>query len=135
MKEAAEYRDAIDKAWQRTELPHFPPSWEKEGTHWGNTETLWPTPVFSANDPRVVASMNEVREKYLGGFVEGTIRWTDGKIENAIHPYMSAYTTMASLARGEHEKTVEEFYWYLLHSTAAHGFPEGIFYERRFCLE
>ncbi|HQH52667.1 MAG TPA: hypothetical protein PKY01_09600 [Candidatus Hydrogenedentes bacterium] len=132
MKEAAEYRDAIDKAWQRTELPHFPPSWEKEGTHWGNTETLWPTPVFSANDPRVVASMNEVREKYLGGFVEGTIRWTDGKIENAIHPYMSAYTTMASLARGEHEKTVEEFYWYLLHSTVTHGFPEGIFYERRF---
>ncbi len=26
---------------------------------------------------------------------------------------------------------VEDFYWYLLHSTAAHAFPEGIFYEWR----
>jgi hypothetical protein len=132
LKEAAAYRDAIDKAWQRTGLPHFPPSWEKEGTHWGNTETLWPTGIFPVNDARVTALMGEVRENYLGGFAEGTIRWTDGKIEPAIHPYMSAYTTMASLARAEDDKVVEEFYWYLLHSTATHGFPEGIFYKRRF---
>jgi hypothetical protein len=39
---------------------------------------------------------------------------------------------MASLVRGEHEKFVEEFYWYLLHSTATHAFPEGIHYGRRF---
>ena len=39
---------------------------------------------------------------------------------------------MASLIRGEHDKFVEEFYWYLLHSTATHAFPEGIFYGRRF---
>ena len=49
----------------------------------------------------------------------------------AIHPYMSAYTTMTDLVRGEHEQVVEDFYWYLLHSTAAHAFPEGIFYKRR----
>jgi len=132
LKEAAAYRDAIDKAWEHTGLPHFPPSWENEGTHWGNTETLWPTSIFPANDARVTALMKEVREKHLGGFMEGAIRWTDGKIDGAIHPYMSAYTTMASLVRGEDEKVVEEFYWYLLHSTATHGFPEGIFYKRRF---
>jgi len=131
-KEAAAYRNDIDKAHQRTGLPHFPPSWEKEGTHWGNTETLWPTPIFPLDDPRVTALMKEVRENHLGGFIEGTIQWTDGKMEPAIHPYMSAYTTMASLVRGEHEKVVEEFYWYLLHSTATHGFPEGVFYKRRF---
>ncbi len=45
---------------------------------------------------------------------------------------MSAYTTMASLARGEDEQVVEDFYWYLLHSTAAHAFPEGIHYKRQF---
>ena len=45
---------------------------------------------------------------------------------------MSSYTTMASLIRGEHEQVVEDFYWYLLHSTAAHAFPEGIFDRRRF---
>ena len=52
--------------------------------------------------------------------------------KDAIHPYMSAYTTMASLVRGEDEQVVEDFYWYLLHSTAAHAFPEGIFYKRQF---
>src|SRR5204862_48922 len=41
-------------------------------------------------------------------------------------------TTMASLIRGEHDRFVEEYYWYLLHSTAAHAFPEGIFFGRRF---
>ena len=131
-QEADEYRQAIDAAWKRTGLPHFPPSWEKDGTHWGDTETLWPSPIFPADDPRVGALMDEVRTRHLGGFVEGAIRWTDGKCEPAIHPYMSAYTTMASLERGEDEKVVEEFYWLLLHSTATHAFPEGIFYQRRF---
>ena len=132
LKEAAAYREDIDKAWRRTGLPHFPPSWEKEGTHWGDTETLWPTPIFPLDDRRVTALMKEVREIHLGGFTEGTIRWTDGKMAPAIHPYMSVYTTMASLARGDDEKVVDEFYWYLLHSTATHAFPEGIFYQRRF---
>ncbi|MBI1947790.1 MAG: hypothetical protein HYS27_19025 [Deltaproteobacteria bacterium] len=133
MQAASEdYHDAIDAVWQRTGLPHFPPSWEAEGTHWGNTETLWPTPLFPLDDARMTALMDEVRSRHLGGFIEGTIQWQGGKVTEAIHPYMSAYTTMASLVRGEHEKVVEEFYWYLLHSTATHGFPEGIFYKRRF---
>jgi hypothetical protein len=38
---------------------------------------------------------------------------------------------MASLVRGEHEQVVEDFYWYLLHSTATHAFPEGVYVERR----
>jgi hypothetical protein len=44
---------------------------------------------------------------------------------------MSAYTTMASLLCGDHQEVVEDFYWYLLHSTATHAFPEGIFYQKR----
>ena len=130
-QEADDYRRAIDAAWQKTGLASFPPSWEKVGTHWGNTEVLWPTELFAQDDPRVMALLAEVRERHGGGFHEGTIRWTGSK-EPAIHPYLSAYTTMASLVRGEHDKFVEEFYWYLLHSTATHAFPEGIFYERRF---
>ncbi len=128
--EAADYRKAIDAAWKRTGLPYFPPSWEKAGTHWGNTETLWPTELFPPDDPRVTALLSEVRERHGGGFLEGTIRWTG--FTNAIHPYLSSYTTMASLIRGEHDKFVEEFYWYLLHSTATHAFPEGVFFQRRF---
>ena len=125
------YRSAIDAAWKKTGLAWFAPSWEKAGTHWGNTETLWPTEIFAPDDPRVGASLSEVRQRHGGGFCEGTIRWTGSK-EPAIHPYLSSYTTMASLIRGEHDQFVEEFYWYLLHSTATHAFPEGIFYGRRF---
>jgi len=130
LREAKLYREAIDAAWKRTGLAHFPASWEKAGTHWGNTETLWPTELFARNDSRVTALITEVRENHGGGFIEGTIRWLGHA--DAIHPYMSAYTTMASLVRGDHEQVVQDFYWYLLHSTATHAFPEGIYYKRRF---
>jgi hypothetical protein len=130
-REAEDYRRAIDAAWKKTGLAWFPPSWEKVGTHWGNTEVLWPTELFAPDDARLSALLAEVRERHGGGFCEGAIRWTGSK-EPAIHPYLSSYTTMASLVRGEHEKFVEEFYWYLLHSTATHAFPEGILYGRRF---
>lgn len=128
--EAAQYRAAIDAACARSKTPHFPPSWELTGTHWGNTETLWPTPIFAADDPRVAATIEHARHIHGGGFIEGTIQWLGGS--PAIHPYMSAYTTLASLRRGEHEAVVQDFFWYLLHSTAAHAFPEGIFQARRF---
>ena len=131
-KESQDYRAAIDAAWKRLGVAYFPPSWEQEGTHWGDTETLWPVPIFAKDDPRVAALDQEVRTRFCGGFVEGTIRWTDGKMHNAIHPYMSAYTTMSALSRGEDEKVVEDFYWFLLHTSATHGFPEGILYDRRF---
>ncbi|NQT01647.1 MAG: hypothetical protein HQ580_06475 [Planctomycetes bacterium] len=123
------YRNAINKVSKQTGLDYFPPSWEKAGTHWGNTETLWPTELFAPHDPRVTALIKQVRQKHGGGFIEGTIQWLGHP--DAIHPYMSSYTTLASLIRGEHEQVVEDFYWYLLHSTAAHAFPEGIYYKKR----
>jgi len=129
--EADDYRAAIDAAWKRTGLGHFPPSWEERGTHWGNTETLWPTELFKRDDPRVAALIRHVREEFAGGFIEGTIQWKGTGGVEAIHPYMGAYTTMADLVRGRHEQVVEDFYWYLLHSTAAHAFPEGIYYKQR----
>lgn len=129
-REATAYREDIDAAWKRTGLTHFPPSWEQQGTPWGNTETLWPTELFSPEDPRVTATMAEVRERHGGGSVEGTIRWTGQP--GVIHPYLSSYTTMASLIRGDHERFAEEFYWYLLHSSASHAFPEGIYFKRRY---
>jgi hypothetical protein len=131
LAEADDCRKAIDAACKRAGVPYFPASWEKDGTFWGNTETLWPTELFALDDPRVAATVDYARKKLAGGFAEGTIHWI-GQAEEAIHPYMSAYTTMASLARGESEQVVEDFYWYLLHSTAAHAFPEGILFKRRF---
>jgi len=130
--EAASYREAIEAAWKRTGLAWFPPSWEKDGTHWGNTETLWPTRLFDVTDPRVKASNDFLRKDFEGGFVEGTIRWKAKGMEDAIHPYMGAYTVMNTLARGLDQQVAEDFYWYLAHSTAANAFPEGIYYKRRF---
>jgi hypothetical protein len=132
LEEAAKYRAAIEAAWKRTGVAYFPPSWETEGTHWGNTETLWPTRLFDRDDPRVGASTAFVEKEFAGGYMEGTIRWKAPKTEDAIHPYMGAYTVMNTLIRGEAEKVVESFYWYLLHTTAANAFPEGIFFKRRF---
>lgn len=129
LAEAASYREAIDAAWRRTGLAHFPPSWEGAGTHWGNTETLWPTPIFDRDDERVAALIDHVRDEFGGGYIEGTIQWRG--TPQAIHPYMGAYTTMADLALGNDERVVRDFYWTLLHSTEAHAFPEGILYERR----
>jgi hypothetical protein len=130
-KEAESYRQAIEAAWKRTGLKHFPPSWEKDGTHWGNTETLWPTPLLASNDERVAALGKFVRHEFAGGFIEDTIQWV-GMDEPVIHPYMGAYTTMADMICGNDQQVVEDFYWYLLHSTAAHAFPEGIFPKRRY---
>jgi len=129
--EIKDYRRAIEAAHKQTGLDHFPPSWEGRGTHWGNTETLWPTELFSRDDPRVDASIRYVREEFAGGFIEGTIQWKGGGDTQAIHPYMGAYTVMADMIRGRHEQVVEDFYWYLLHTTAAHAFPEGIYYQNR----
>ncbi len=131
LADAKDYRAAIDAASKSTDLAHFPPSWEKVGTHWGNTETLWPTELFARDDPRVVATSRYVREDFAGGFIEGTIQWKGDGSKDAIHPYMGAYTTMSDLLRGQHEQVVEDFYWYLLHTTAANAFPEGIYYKNR----
>jgi len=137
-EEAKLYRAAIDEAWRKLGVPYFPPSWEQNGTHWGNTETLWPTPLFAANEPRVEALIDEVRRRHGGGYIEGTIRWLKSSdpdqihgLQAVIHPYMGAYTTMAHLVRNEDEQVVEDFYWYLLHSTATNAFPEGIYFHTR----
>ncbi|MCX6223420.1 MAG: metallophosphoesterase family protein [Bacteroidia bacterium] len=129
LKQADHYRNAIDNAMKKNGLGHFPPSWELVGTHWGNTETLWPIPIFPKTDPRVSGLIDFLRKDFAGGYVEGTIRWMG--LPDVIHPYMGAYTTMADLSLGNDERVVQDFYWYLLHSTAAHAFPEGIFYKSR----
>jgi len=132
LADAEDYRAAIDRAHKATGLKHFPPSWEKKGTHWGNTETLWPTELFDRDDPRVAELSRHVREEFWEGYVEGVIQWRGNPKTHAIHPYMGAYTAMSDLVRGHHELVVQDFYWYLLHSTAANAFAEGILHKERF---
>ena len=130
LAEAKDYRAAMGVALNRIGMAYFPPSWEKAGTHWGNSEALWPTELFDRNDPRIGAQIEHLRNHFGGGFVEGTIQWRGGG-DGVIHPYMGAYTTMNDLVRGKHEQVVQDFYWYLLHATAANAFPEGIYFKKR----
>jgi hypothetical protein len=128
-KEAAAYREAINRAHKRTGVPYFPPTWEMAGSSWGNTESLWPVPIFDAKDPRVAATIKYLREEFGGGFIEGTLQW--GGKRNIIHSYLGSFTTMCTVRQGDHEKAVEDFYWYLLHSTAANAFAEVIYFKER----
>lgn len=66
-READDYHRAIDAAWKPAGMAWFSPSWEKVGTLWGNTEVLWPTELFAADDARVGALLAEVRERHGGG--------------------------------------------------------------------
>lgn len=128
--EAAEYQVALRRAAALGGQPYLPPSWEGVGTHWGNLESLFPTPLFRPDDPRVVATLTEVRHHFGGGYLEGTIRWSPGA-QTAIHPYLSQFVTNAEIVRGNQAQAVRDFYAFLLHTTATHAFPEGVYPERR----
>ncbi len=129
------YRRAILRAVEKTGLPYYPPSYEKEGTHWGNLEAVFPTALIDPRDPRLAATLSFVRDEFglsegaPPGLIEGVMQWTP-KTE-AIHPYMSLFVTNTHIVRGEQAKAVDGFYSFLLHSTSTHGFPEGVFYKRR----
>jgi len=121
-----EYRQAIIDAVRRTGVGRFPPSYQPGGTSWDNLSWLHPTVLIDPHDPRVGYTFDHER---FGrhGFVEGTTRWSPwaGPL---IHPYMSTFLTNSALVRGEQERAVTDFYWYLLHTTSAHALCEGLDY-------
>ena len=133
--EFEEYRSAILRAVDRTGLPYFPPSYEKKGTHWGNLEAIFPTPLVDPLDRRLSATLDFVHDSFGAGegarpgFIEGIIQWTP-KV-HAIHPYISLFVTNSHIIRGEQEKAVDGLYSFLLHSTSTQGFPEGVYYQKR----
>ena len=132
--EARDYRAAILVALESSGCAGFPPSYEGEGTHWGDLEACFPTPLFAPRDPRVGATLEFVTRDFGAadgprGFVEGVIQWTPGT--GALHPYLAQFVTHARILRGEREAALEGFYSFLLHTTSTHGFPEGVYYRRR----
>ncbi len=135
-REFEDYRKCILKALDRTGLPYIPPSYEKDGTHWGNLEAIFPTLLIDPLDPRLTATLDHVRNEFgavggeNGGFLEGTIQWSPPQ-RGAIHPYMSQFVTNSHIIRGEYEKAIDGFYSFLLHTTSTQGFPEGVYYRKR----
>jgi hypothetical protein len=120
------YRADVLRALERTGLDYLPPSYEKRGTHWGDLEVVFPTPLMDPHDPLVSRTLEEVHR----GFVEGTIRWSPDTTQ-AIHPYMSQFVTNTHIIRGDHDLALDGFYSFLLHSTSTDGFPEGVLYRTR----
>ena len=133
--EFAAYRTDILRAVDRTGLPYLPPSYEKDGTHWGNLEAVFPTVLIDADDRRVTATLDQVRDVFgkgegaAAGFIEGVIQWTPKT--SAIHPYLSLFVTNSHIVRGEQDKAVDGFYSFLLHSTSTQGFAEGVYYRNQ----
>jgi len=118
----ADYREAVIAALDAAGRADFAASYQPGGTDWGDLELLYPTELFPPADPRVTRTLDRVRPT----FREGVMPWRPETGET-IHPYMSTFVTQDSLARGEQEHVVRDFYWYLLHTTSAHGFPEGVY--------
>jgi len=135
-KEFQDFRGCILRALDRTGLPYIPPSYEKAGTHWGNLEAVFPSPLIDPHDKRLTATLDFVRNRFGevdgagGGFIEGVIQWSP-PARGAIHPYMSQFVTNSHIIRDEYDKAVDGFYSFLLHTTSTHGFPEGVHWRRR----
>ena len=119
---------------KRTGVAHFPPSWEKAGTHWGNTETLWPTRALRRRRSRAWRPRSTTS-------ASGTAAASSRARSAGSAPRTRSIPTCRPTPRwppwsaASDEQVVEDFYWYLLHSTATHAFPEGIFYKRAIRLE
>jgi len=135
-REFREYRRCILEALEKTGLPYIPPSYEGEGTHWGNLEAVFPSILIDPRDARLTATLAHVRNDFgsiqgeNGGFLEGTIQWSPPH-RGAIHPYMSQFVTNTYIIRGDQAEAIDGFYSFLLHTTSTHGFPEGVYYRRR----
>lgn len=121
------YREQIRSHLRRRGYHHFPPSYEGRGANWGNLELIFPTALYPPTDPWVNATYSSIESTYR----EGSMPWSPGTVR-AIHPYATAFIHISRLLQGDYHKAMEGFYSQLLHTTAANGFSEGIFDDRRF---
>ncbi len=134
-REFENYRASIIRAVDRAGLPYIPPSYEKDGTHWGNLEVVFPTALINPHDRRFTGTLENVHDHFgrnegtKAGFIEGVIQWAPET--NAIHPLISLFVTNSYIIREEQDKAVDGFYSFLLHSTSTQGFPGGVYYRTR----
>ncbi len=130
-KEFQDYKQCILRALEATSLDYIPPSYETAGTHWGNLEVIFPSVLLDPQHSLIGNTLDVVHNEFGGGFKEGVIRWSPGREEPAIHPYMSQFVTNTHIIRGECEKAIDGFYAFLLHTTSTNGLPEGVHYEKQ----
>ncbi len=133
--EFEDYRAAILRAIDRTGLPFIPPSYEKDGTHWGNLDAVFPTVLLDPYDRRMTGTLENVH-RYFGrgaserpGFIEGIMQWAPGT--RILQPHMSLSVTNSHIIREEQEEAIDGFYSFLLHSTSTHSFPDSVQYQTK----
>ena len=90
----------------------------KYGFDWGNLVLVYPSAMLKPEDPRVTGSMKYWRKH----FREGLFPYPERGYEDQLHHYLTMDITQTSLARGEYEDVLRDFYeGYLLHTTNTHG--------------
>ncbi|MCX6620863.1 MAG: hypothetical protein NTY38_07240 [Acidobacteria bacterium] len=100
----------------------------QDGSTWFNLNSLYPVEIFDPRDPRVTATLDYSRRRYI----EGVARWEGNDRVRAangpprVHAYLTAANTESALIRGEQQQAMREFYAMLAHSTATHGASEQV---------
>ena len=100
----------------------------QDGATWFNVNSLYPIEILAPFDPRVTATLEYSRGRYI----EGVTRWEGNDRVRAaggpprVHGYLTAINTESALIRGEQKQALREFYAMLAHSTATHGASEQL---------
>ena len=131
-QEAALYRAAIDAALEAYRpWPISAPSWEGGGHALGQYRN-----PLADRDLRTPGPARWGADQACAGRVRWWLRGRDHPLARRCerHPSLHGGRTprWRTWSGARDEQVVEDFYWYLLHSTAAHAFPEGIYFKRRF---
>lgn len=130
------FREAFDrllKAQTDRTGGYIPPALERTtgGNDWDNLLTLYPELLFDPRDPRVEATLREVRSRYEEGILSYTwpsavARDGDAFIFNeqpGLHYWQTPNNAHVSLVRGtawDQEWAVKELYALLVHTTSTH---------------
>lgn len=90
----------------------------KYGFDWGNLALVYPTRVLKPDNEMAISTMTYFRRWYR----EGLFPYPERGYEDQLHHYLSMDITQTSLARGEYEQVLNDFYTgILLHTTNTQG--------------
>lgn len=97
---------------------YIPPGIDQpNGQDWGNMNLLYPEQNLPAFDPKVTGTIEATRAKYQEGLMTYAGR---------LHHYLTMKNTENLIVRGEQQKTLDELYAILVHTSATNaGFEWG----------
>jgi hypothetical protein len=134
--ERQRFRMAFDRQLEKQTRQtggYIPPGLDRtvQGNDWDNLLTLYPEPLFDPDDPRVVATLENVRSRYAEGVLSFVHPAAIGKKgdklifdqQATLHYWQTPNNAQASLVRRTAEDqqwALKELYALLLHTTSTH---------------